>query len=429
MPAELLSEIPSGDALAIVGLACRLPHAADPGEFWKLLRDGKEAITQAPAGRWNSPETNSLRGGFLDNVAEFDAGFFGISPREATMMDPQQRLVLELGWEALEDAGIVPATLRDTRAGVFIGAMAGDYAGLLQRGGPEAVTRHSLTGTSRALLANRISYTLGLRGPSLTVDSAQSASLTAVHLACASLQRGESDLALVGGVNLNLTADGTLAVAKFGALSPDARCFTFDARANGYVRGEGGGMIVLKPLAQAVADGDRVYCLVVGSAVNNDGSTEGLTVPDQQAQAEVIRLAHARAGTVPDDVQFVELHGTATRVGDPIEARALGAALGTGRETPLLVGSAKTNVGHLEGAAGIVGLLKTALAIQNRQLPASLNFEAPNPEIPFDELNLRVITELSAWPRPDIPLVAGVSSFGMGGANCHIVVSETPAGG
>ncbi|WP_229691727.1 SDR family NAD(P)-dependent oxidoreductase, partial [Sphaerisporangium melleum] len=412
--------------MAVVGIACRLPGAPDPRAFWRLLSEGRDGITEVPAGRWDTPETASLRGGFIDGVAEFDAAFFGVSPREAAAMDPQQRLVMELGWEALEDAGILPASLRGTGTGVFVGAMAGDYAALVAGGGPAAVDRHTLTGLGRALLANRLSYALGLHGPSLTVDSAQSASLTAVHLACESLRRGETGLALVGGVNLNLTAESTLAALRFGALSPDGRCFTFDARANGYVRGEGGGMVVLKPLARALADGDHVYCVIAGSAVNNDGASQGLTVPDQQAQAEVVRLAVERAGLTPADVQFVELHGTGTRVGDPIEARALGAAIGAARKAPLLVGSAKTNVGHLEGAAGIVGLLKTALAIRHRRLPASLNYATPNPLIAFDELNLRVTTSSRAWPSEDAPLVAGVSSFGMGGANCHVVLTEAP---
>ncbi|MGP3965615.1 SDR family NAD(P)-dependent oxidoreductase, partial [Nonomuraea sp. 3N208] len=418
----------SGDAVAIVGISCRLPQAPDPESFWRLLREGVDAVTDVPRGRWDAPETSSLRGGFVTGIAEFDAEFFGISPNEAAMMDPQQRLLMELSWEALEDAGIVPSSLRDTGTSVFIGAMAGDYAQLLQGGGRAALNRHSLTGISRALLANRISYAYGLNGPSMIVDSAQSASLTAVHLACESLRNGESGLAIVGGVNLNLTPDSTLAALRFGALSPDGKCFTFDARANGYVRGEGGGIVVLKPLSRALADGDRVYCVIAGSAVNNDGGGDGLTVPDQHAQEEVIRLACERAGVPAAAVQFVELHGTGTRVGDPVEARALGAAIGTAKEPggPLLVGSAKTNVGHLEGAAGIVGLLKTVLAIRHRELPASLNFETPSPLIPFDELNLRVNTALAAWPRADAPLVAGVSSFGMGGANCHVVLAETP---
>ncbi|MEV4826362.1 type I polyketide synthase [Micromonospora sp. NPDC049274] len=412
------------DAVAIVGMSCRLPQAPTPKAFWRLLRDGVDAITAPPDDRRElaAPGTGGAgRGGFLDAVADFDAEFFNIAPDEAAMMDPQQRLVLELCWEALEDAGIVASRLRDTAAAVFVGVMNGDYASLV--GG--SVNRHTLTGLGRSLLANRVSYVLGLRGPSLTVDSAQSSSLTAVHLACQSLRSGESELAVVGGVNLNLVPDSTVTADRFGALSPDGRCFTFDARANGYVRGEGGGMIVLKPLARARADGDRIRCVILGSAVNNDGAGSGLTVPDRQAQADVIQLAHRRAGIAPADLAFVELHGTGTRVGDPVEAHALGDAVGAGRTTPLPVGSAKTNVGHLEGAAGIVGLLKAALALEHRELPASLNYRTPNPSIPFDELNVRVNSERTPLTSTG-PLAAGVSSFGVGGANCHVVLASGP---
>lgn len=407
-------------AIAIVGMACRLPQSPDPEAFWQLLHDSEDAITDIA----DLPGAMTVRrGGFLAAPGDFDADFFDIAPSEAAMMDPQQRLMLELSWEALEDARIVASRLRGTAVSVFVGAMATDYAGVIAAGGSAAVTHHTLPGLSRALLANRVSYVLGLRGPSLTVDSAQSASLTAVHLACQSLRTGESELAVVGGVNLNLTPESTLAAARFGGLSPDGRCFTFDARANGYVRGEGGGVVVLKPLTQAQADGDHIYCLIVGSAVNNDGSSNGLTVPDQQAQQEVIRLAHRRAGIDPSDLAFVELHGTGTRVGDPIEAQALGGALGAGRGTPLLVGSAKTNVGHLEGAAGIVGLIKATLSLHHRELPASLNYETPNPAIAFEELELRVNTELTSLAGPG-PIFAGVNSFGMGGTNCHVVLAS-----
>ncbi|MFF2327305.1 MULTISPECIES: SDR family NAD(P)-dependent oxidoreductase [unclassified Streptomyces] len=420
------------EPIAMVGMACRLSRSPDPDSFWQLLRAGRDALTDAPADRWNPADADDpaapggtpfWRGGFIDAVADFDAEFFGISPGEAAMMDPQQRLVLELSWEALEDAGIVPSRLRGTATSVFVGAMAGDYASMVAAGGTPAVTRHTLTGLGRALLANRVSYALGLRGPSLTVDSAQSASLTAVHLACQSLRSGESRLAVVGGVNLNLVPESTVGAAKFGGLSPDGKCFTFDARANGYVRGEGGGVVVLKPLSQAQADGDRIHCLIVGSAVNNDGASSGLTVPDRQAQEEVIRLAHRRAGIEASDLDFVELHGTGTSVGDPVEAHALGGAIGTDRETPLPVGSAKTNVGHLEGAAGIVGLLKAALSLRHRALPASLNYETPNPAIPLAELNIRVNTELMPLTGTG-PLLAGVNSFGMGGTNCHLVLAS-----
>ncbi|MGW5000826.1 SDR family NAD(P)-dependent oxidoreductase [Streptomyces hydrogenans] len=418
---------PRSAPIAVVGLACRLPGAPDPDAFWELLGRGEDAVGEPPADRWSASAPR--RAALLDEVDRFDAAFFGIAPREAAAMDPQQRLMLELGWEALEEAGIVPGSLAGSRTAVYASALWDDYAALRHRRGEEGAGRHSLTGLSRGVLANRLSYVLGLTGPSLTVDSAQSSSLVAVHLAAEALRHGDADLAVVGGVNLILSPGSSADSARFGALSPDGRCYTFDSRANGYVRGEGGVAVVLKPLDRAVADGDRVHCVILGSAVNNDGATPGLTVPDRAAQEAVVRAAHARAGSDPAAVQYVELHGTGTPVGDPIEAAALGAALGAGRpqDRPLLVGSAKTNVGHLEGAAGLVGLLKTALSVSRRRLPASLNFREPNPAIPLDELGLRVQTRQGDWPRPDRPLLAGVSSFGMGGTNCHVVVGEAPA--
>ncbi|MFF1924896.1 beta-ketoacyl synthase N-terminal-like domain-containing protein, partial [Streptomyces sp. NPDC058221] len=420
--------------IAVIGLSCRLPQAENPDAFWKLLDEGRSAITEIPDGRWDDgiPHEDDLAatrfGGYVDGVDGFDAGFFRVSPREALATDPQQRLMLELGWEALEDARIVPAELMGSSTGVFIGAIWDDYARLLQRYGHEAITQHSLTGLHRSIIANRLSYTLGTVGPSLTVDTAQSSSLVAVLMACESIWRGESRLALAGGVNLNLVPESTITAARFRGLSPDGRSYTFDARANGYVRGEGGAAVVLKPLAEALADNDPVYCVIHGGAVNNDGATDGLTRPNPVAQADVIRRAWELAGTSSAAAQYVELHGTGTPVGDPLEAAALGAALGAVREdgTPLLVGSAKTNVGHLEGAAGIVGLLKAALSIRHRSIPRSLNYETPNPSIPFDELNLRVQSEPGGWPHPDRPLLAGVSSFGMGGTNCHLVLSDGP---
>ncbi|WP_151772626.1 type I polyketide synthase, partial [Streptomyces abyssomicinicus] len=428
-------------AIAVIGLACRLPGAPDPRTFWQNLVEGRESITDVPADRWDvtayydadrdAPgRTNSRRAGHLENVDRFDTGFFGISPREAAAMDPQQRLILELSWEALEDGRIVPTDLRGSRTGVFVGAIWDDYATLLHRHGTDAIGRHTITGLHRSIIANRVSYTLGLHGPSMAVDAAQSSSLVSVHMACQSLRNGESNLALAGGVNLNLVPESTVGAAKFGGLSPDGRCHTFDARANGYVRGEGAGLVLLKPLAQALADGDRVHCVIRGSAVNNDGATNGLTVPSRRAQEKVLRRALARAGVTGRDVQYVELHGTGTPLGDPIEAAALGAAVGADHEDgpALAVGSVKTNVGHLEGAAGITGLIKTVLSIKHRRLPPSLNFETPNPDIPLDRLRLRVQTELGDWPSPERPLIAGVSSFGMGGTNCHVVLAEAPEG-
>ncbi|WP_255310435.1 type I polyketide synthase, partial [Streptomyces sp. DI166] len=413
------------DSIAVVGISCRFPQAPDPESFWRLLIDGGSAVTDTPADRLGTLAA-PRRGGWLDHVDRFDATFFGISPREAAAMDPQQRLVLELGWEALEEGAVVPDRLRGSRTGVFVGAIWDDYAALTRSLGPDAVGRHTLSGLNRGVIANRLSYVLGLRGPSLTVDAGQSSSLVAVHLACESLRRGESELALAGGVNLVLAPDSDLASDGFGALSPDGTCFTFDARANGYVRGEGGALVLLKPLHRALADGDRVHCVIRGSATNNDGGGDGLTAPLREAQEEVLRLAYRDAGLDPSQVQYVELHGTGTRLGDPVEAGALGTVVGSARTdgTPLLVGSVKTNIGHLEGAAGIAGLLKTVLSLRHGRIPASLNHEHPNPAIPFDELNLRVATEPLTWPEGTEPRRAGVSSFGMGGTNCHVVLEE-----
>ncbi|WP_448332548.1 SDR family NAD(P)-dependent oxidoreductase, partial [Streptomyces sp. DSM 41534] len=442
------------EAIAVVGMSCRFPQAPDPEAFWRLLSEGISAISEVPAGRWtddrptppgtdapstppgtDDPSTSLAadasstppavrHGGFIDDVDRFDPAFFGISPREAVAMDPQQRLILELAWEGLEDAGIVPATLRGATVGAFIGAGSDDYGSLIRARGR---SHHTLTGTQRGMLANRLSHVFGLSGPSLTVDAAQASSLVAVHMAVESLRRGESRLALAGGVNLNLSAETAADIAAFGALSPDGRCFTFDARANGYVRGEGGGLVVLKPLSDALADGDTVYCVIEGSAVNNDGGGVSLTAPDPDGQRQVLRLAQRRAGISPAAVQYVELHGTGTALGDPAEAEALGAVFGRSGGGPVQLGSVKTNIGHLEAAAGIAGLLKTALAIHHRQLPAGLNYRTPNPRIPMSELNLEMRLAPGEWPKPDNLLVAGVSSFGMGGTNCHVVLAEPPA--
>ncbi|MDQ7808730.1 type I polyketide synthase [Amycolatopsis sp. A133] len=418
-----MSSLPApGEPIAVVGMSCRLPGAAGPARLRRLLAEGREAVGEVPPGRWTDGD-GAGRGGFVSDVDGFDAHFFGVSPREAAAMDPQQRLVLELAWEACEDARIAPGTLRGSSTAVVVGAIAVDYALLHDRLGAGP---HTLTGTHRSLIANRVSYVLGLRGPSLTVDSGQSSSLVAVHLAAEQLRRGTAAVALAGGVNLNLLAAATETVDRFGALSPQGRCHTFDSRADGYVRGEGGGLVVLKPLSAALADGDRVHAILLGGAVNNDGGGDGLTVPRAEAQTEVIRLACADAGVAPADVQYVELHGTGTPVGDPIEAEALGAAFAGDRPEPLPVGSVKTVVGHLEGAAGIAGLLKVLTCLKERRLSPSLNFATPNPAIPFEALNLEVVRESRDWPRPDARLVAGVSSFGVGGTNCHLVVAEAP---
>jgi acyl transferase domain-containing protein/acyl carrier protein len=432
----------AAEPIAIVGLACRFPGAPSLQAYWRMLCDGVDATRTVPADRWDAqawydpdPEKpgtiNTRRGAFLDRVDEFDPLFFGISPREAAEMDPQQRLMIELAWEALEDAGIPPRSLGGSRTGVFAGVIGHDYAELHKMSGA-AVTSHTGPGTSLSIVANRVSYLLGLRGPSLSVDTACSSSLVAVHLACQSLRDGESTLALAGGVNLILSPKFTVELTKFGGLSGDGRCKAFDARANGFARGEGGGMAVLKPLSRALADGDPIYCLIRGSAVNNDGASNGLTAPSPQAQVEVLREAYARAGVDPRRVHYVEAHGTGTRLGDPIEARALAAVLCAGRDParPLLIGSAKTNIAHQEAAAGIAGLIKLALAIHHRAIPPSLHFETPNPDIPFEELRLRVQTALGPWPAYEErrePAAGGVSSFGWGGTNSHAVLEEFSA--
>jgi acyl transferase domain-containing protein/NAD(P)-dependent dehydrogenase (short-subunit alcohol dehydrogenase family)/D-arabinose 1-dehydrogenase-like Zn-dependent alcohol dehydrogenase/acyl carrier protein len=421
--------------IAIVGISCRLPGAPDPTAFWELLRSGSSAVAETPDGRLQlgvehpALAPGARYGGFLDQIDRFDCAFFGISPREAAAMDPQQRLMLELCWEALEDAAVRASDLKASQTGVFVGSISSDYADLLHEHGSSAPTRHSMTGLHRSLIANRVSYTLGLRGPSMTVDTGQSSSLVAVHLACESLRSGESSLALACGVHLNISSASVLRASSFGGLSPDGRCFAFDARANGYVRGEGGGVVVLKPLSHAVAAGDSIYCVIHGSAVNNDGGGDGLTAPSTQAQEEVIRLAYTRARVRRSSVQYVELHGTGTVLGDRVEAAALGAALGSAREEdrPLAVGSVKTNLGHLEGAAGVVGLLKAALCVSHREIPPSLNFEQASPDIPLRSLRLQVQQQLGPWASPAQSLYAGISSFGLGGTNCHVVIGEPPA--
>ncbi|MDT3398014.1 polyketide synthase, partial [Streptomyces sp. B1866] len=432
------------DAVAVVGLSCRLPGAATAEEFWRLLRDGRDALSEPPADRADLLASGQrFRGGFLEHVDRFDPDFFGISPREAATTDPQQRLALELAWEALEDAGLLPGTLRDSRTGVFFGAIWDDYAKLAHDGGPDAANNATLAGVSRGVIANRVSYALGLQGPSLVVDSGQSSSLVAVHLACESLLKGETGVALAGGVSLNLLPDGFLLGEKFGALSPEGRAYTFDERANGYVRGEGGGVVVLKTLRQAVADGDPIRCVIRGGAVNNDGSGPSLTAPSAAGQEAVLRDAYQRAGVDPAEVRYVELHGTGTPAGDPVEAAALGAVLGGERRAaggPLLVGSVKTNIGHLEGAAGIAGLIKTALCLEHGTLVPSLNYRTPNPRIPLEDLRIEVngtVRQLGEQLGEPLdgperrPVVAGVSSFGMGGTNCHLVLAswipDTPA--
>jgi myxalamid-type polyketide synthase MxaD len=428
----------NAEAIAIIGIGCRFPGANDPGAFWNLLRNGVDAIREVPAERFNlheffdpdpaAPGKMVTRwGGFIEHADQFDAHFFGISPREAASMDPQQRLLLEVAWEALEDAGQVRDRLAGSSTGVFIGISNNDY-GRIQFSDPERIDAYAGTGNALSIAANRISYIFDFRGPSIAVDTACSSSLVAVHQACASLRSGESTLALAGGVNLILSPAITINFSKAGAMAPDGRCKAFDARANGYVRSEGAGVVVLKPLSKAIADGDPIYAIIRGSAVNQDGRSNGLMAPNPQAQEAVLREAYRRAEVSPGDIRYVEAHGTGTLLGDPIEARALGAVLAPDRpaERPCLLGSVKTNLGHLEAAAGIAGLIKVALALRHREIPPSLHFEEPNPHIPFDELPLQVQTTLEQWPAEPAPALAGVSSFGFGGTNAHVVLQAAP---
>jgi acyl transferase domain-containing protein/acyl carrier protein len=429
------------EPIAVVGLGCRFPGGADsPEDFWRLLCEGKDAISDVPADRWNidaffdaDPAAMGKmyvrRGGFLSEVDGFDAGFFDISPREAASMDPQQRLALEVAWEALEHAGMAPTGLAGSATGVFLGATTNDYGNLLARAGPAALDAYFGSGNALNAIAGRISYVLGLRGPCLAVDTACSSSLVAVHLACQSLRAGECNVALAGGVNLILTPDVTIAICRARMLAPDGRCKTFDAAADGYVRSEGCGIVVLKRLSEAVSAGDRVLALIRGSATNQDGATGGFTVPNGRSQEALIRTALGNASLQPSNVDYLEAHGTGTSLGDPIEVIAAANALGEARppSQPLLLGSVKTNIGHAEAAAGIAGLIKVVLALQHGMLPPHLHFRTPNPHIPWQDLPVEVLSDGRTWPQRDRPRIASVSSFGASGTNAHVVLQEVPS--
>ncbi len=419
-------------------MSCRFPQAANPQAFWDLLRNGVDAISEVPADRWNvdafyssdsatAGKVTSRWGGFLENVDLFDTHFFGISPREATRMDPQQRLLLEVSWEALENAFIPPASLAGTRTGVFVGISSNDYS-RLQFDDAEKIDAYAGTGNAHSIAANRLSYFYDLRGPSMAVDTACSSSLVAAHLACQSLQNGESDLGVVGGVNLILTPELTITFSQARMLSPDGRCKTFDASADGYVRGEGCGVIILKRMSDAIRDGDNILALIRGSAVNQDGRSNGLTAPNGLAQQDVIRQALANAQVAPHQIGYVEAHGTGTPLGDPIEMASLHAVLDDGQSTNgrVLVGSVKTNIGHLESAAGIAGLIKSVLAMQHEAIPPHLHLKEVNPYLSLENSRLEIGTYLRPWKRREQPRFAGVSSFGFGGTNAHIILSDAP---
>ena len=430
------------EPIAIIGIGCRFPGDANhPEDFWKLLRDGVDAITEVPADRWllntyyhpdpAKPGKTYVRwGGFIRDIDRFDADFFGVSPREAARMDPQHRLLLEVAYEALEDAGQVPERLAGSNAGVFIGISTCDYGGIqVSASERRSIDAYTNLGLGFCIAANRISYLFDLHGPSIAVDTACSSSLVALHLACQSIWNGECALALTGGVNLIIRPEGTIGFSKASMLAPDGRCKSFDARANGYVRSEGAGVVVLKSLASALADGDPIYAVVRGTAVNEDGRTTGIALPSRLAQESILREVYQRAGLSPTQVQYVEAHGTGTSVGDPIELIALGNVLGSQRPlgNDCVVGSVKSNIGHLEAASGVAGLIKAALCLKHRQIPPNLHFQTPNPDIPFESLRLRVPQALEPLPANGTgkPLV-GVNSFGFGGVNAHAILEAAP---
>ncbi|MGV0809598.1 SDR family NAD(P)-dependent oxidoreductase [Mycolicibacterium setense] len=414
------------DPIAIVGIAVRVPGSVNRQEFWRHLRDGVDAISDRGSDRVHGPD----RGGFVSDVDMFDAAFFGMTPSEATSADPQQRIALELAWHAIEDAGLVPGSTVASRTGVFFGVMSSEYADLLTQAGTSAISAHTLSGLGRAMVANRISRSMQLSGPSLVVDAGQSSSLVAVHLACESIRRAESDIALAGGVHLNLSPLSTAIVGATGALSPEGRPYVFDERANGYVRGEGGGVVVLKRLQKALDADDHIYAVIQGSALGTGTSIRGITVPSVDAQARTLTEALNNAGLSPADVHYVELHGTGTPVGDPIEASALGSVYGRApRATgPLVVGSVKSNIGHLEAGAGIAGLIKTALCIDQREIVPTISFERANSKIDLEALRLRVAIANERWPLDQPNVAAGVSSFSIGGSCCHMLLTAAPTG-
>jgi acyl transferase domain-containing protein len=433
------AEAAVNEPIAIIGLSCRVPGGDDAASFWTLMSRGVDATCPLPMDRWDvagtyDPDPEAIGriaargGGFLRDIRGFDAGLFGITRREAQGMDPQQRLLLEVAWEALENAGQPPDQLDGSPTGVYVGVTGSDYSYLqLETRDRSLLDAHFASGIAHSIASGRLSYLLGLQGPALTIDTACSSSLVAVHLACQALRAGDCRMALAGGVNLILSPDLYIALSHSRMLAPDGRCKTFDAAADGFARGEGCGVVVLKRLSHAQADGDRILALVRGSALNQDGPSSGLTAPSGPAQEAVIRAALARAGVAPREVGYLEAHGTGTPLGDPLEVGALAAVFGDRSfDRPLLIGSVKTNVGHLEAAAGIVGLIKLVLALRQRQIPPHLHFHTPSPHIAWDEIPVQVPTRLTPWEPIGGRRVAGVSSFGFSGTNAHVVVEEGP---
>ncbi len=434
--------------IAIIGMGCRFPGDVDsPESFWDLLQQGREAIREVPADRWNvddyyDPDPSrpgkmvSRFGGFLRQIDQFDASLFGIAPREAAMMDPQQRLLLEVTWEALERAGLPPRSLAGSRTGMYLGIASGDYGQLqLHAGDPALLDVHYASGNAHSIASGRLAYLLGLKGPSLSIDTACSSSLVAVHLACQALRSGECTLAIAGGVNVILAPETTVALSHAHMMSPDGRSKAFDDSADGFARAEGCGVVILKPLAQALADGDSVLAVIRGTALNQDGASSSLTAPHGPSQEDLMRRALADAGCEASDVNYVETHGTGTALGDPIELRALGAVYGQAHsaDRPLWIGSLKTNLGHMEAAAGLGGLIKLVLSLEHEQIPAHLLFQTPTRHVPWSDLHLAVPTSLTPWPAPSrldglaAPRLGAVSSFGFSGTNAHLIVEQAPS--
>src|SRR5271169_4924246 len=431
------------EPIAVVGMGCRLPGGVDnPGQFWRLLQDGVSGIVRVPPERWDAdafysddhtrPGTICNReGGFLTSWRpdEFDAEFFGVSPREAVGMDPQQRLLLEVTWEALENAGITAPAIRNTQTSVFVGMSTLDYyLTAASNWRPEDIDPYLSFGNALNFAAGRLSYFLGVHGPAVVIDTACSSSLVTIHLACQSLRRRESDQALVAGVNLMLSPENSIATSRWGMLAPDGRCKTFDAGADGYVRSEGCGVVVLKRLSDAVRDGDSVLAVVRGSAVNQDGPSSGQTVPSGPAQQAVVRSALAAARLEPSDIDYIEAHGTGTALGDPIELGALSQVFGERNgSAPLVLGSVKTNLGHLENSAGIAGFIKTVLSVQHGYIPRHLHYKQLTPNAVEGASRFTIADQGMQWPAVARARRAGVSSFGVSGTNAHVVLEQAPA--
>jgi acyl transferase domain-containing protein/NADPH:quinone reductase-like Zn-dependent oxidoreductase/acyl carrier protein len=427
------------EPIAIVGIGCRFPgEVNDPESLWQLLARGDSAIAETPPERWSLDEVHSddpaapgkmyvRKGGFVSAIDRFDPKFFGISEREAGLMDPQQRLLLEVAWEALEHACMSPQSLRGSNTGVYVGITFNDYSSRLRMLGDEAIEAYHLSGNALSFAPGRLAYVLGLRGPSMAVDAACASSLTTVHLACQALRAGETDLALAGGVNVLLDPRWTITLCKAGMLSVDGTCKTFDDGADGYTRGEGCGVVVLKRLSDALRDADSIVAVIRGTAIGHNGASGGLTVPSADAQAEVIRKALLQAGVSARDIEYVEAHGTGTQLGDPIEIHGLAQALGRDRRSPLLVGSVKTNLGHLESAAGVAGLIKTALCLQRGRILPQRSVGRPSGLIDWEHHSVQVVREACDWPsRDDDVHLAGVSSFGGSGSNAHLILTNAP---